>query len=77
MEDENYSTSDLALVTLLSLTFTIEKVDKTNSKKVIFIFKKNKPLEKVIDQYLKKKLKVEPQDFFNQIRIIKSMIYGK
>lgn len=76
MEDENYYvTSDLGLASVLSLTHTIEKTDKSNLKRVLFYFQKTPKLEKLCADYWNKKLKVEPQAFFMQTKVLKNMIY--
>ena len=78
MEDENYySTSDLSLIALLSLYFTIEKINTNNLKRVVFSFKDNEELQDTIDKFNKQKLTVEPSVYYNQLRKIKTMIYGE
>ena len=76
--DENedyYSTSDLALAVILSLSFQVDHIDKTNPKKVQFFFKKDPKMDELIDKYWKKQLRVEPSQYFYQIRTIKNLIY--
>jgi len=79
--DENedyYSTSDLALATAISLFINIDHIDKANVKKVKFFFpRKNDKvdIEDLIDKYWKKQLRVEPSQYFYQIRTIKNLIY--
>lgn len=76
--DENlFCTSDFALVTTLSLTFPIEKMDKTNPRRSVFKFVDSEDLQAHIMAYWNKELRVEPVDYFNQIRVIKSLIYEK
>lgn len=76
--DENYySTSDLALASALSISEHIEKIDKTNPKRLLFSFKSSEKLQHKVDQYWKKELKIEPQSYFNQIRLLKTLIYEK
>ena len=74
-QDENYYTSDLSLAATLSFKFPIDHLDKSNPRRVLFYFKSSEEITKLVDQYWKKKLKVEPQTFFAQIRTIKNMIY--
>jgi len=71
-----YKTSDLALATTLSLSFPIKSVDKTHPRRVLFVFKRNKSLDGIIESYWCEELKVEPQRFFNQLKNIKTRIYA-
>lgn len=72
-----YKTSDLALATALSLFRPIITLEKINARKVYFIFKKDKGFEKLLDQYWRGELKVQPQDYFNQLKIIKARLYSE
>ena len=44
-----FQTSDLALASFLSLTYSIEKIDKSNPKRAEFVFKNLKDLQKLVD----------------------------
>jgi len=72
-----YQTSDLALVTTLSLFYPIDSVDKTHPRRVLFVFKRNEKLNEIIKCYWHGELKVEPQKFFNQLKNIKTRIYAQ
>ncbi len=72
-----YKTSDLACATVISLFYPIKEIERKNPKKVYFIFERNDKLDKLLDQYWQQKLKVEPQSFFNQLKIIKARIYNE
>lgn len=71
----NYLTSDLALATALSLRFPVHSINKNNPYKVIFVFQKTKELNQFVDLYWKGEIKVNPIEFFNQIKVIKTRIY--
>ena len=75
--DENYySTNDLSLATTISLWYPIEEIDRSNPRKAFFIFRKTPELEKLIDQYFRNEIKVSPQVYFNQLRVIKARLYA-
>lgn len=76
-ERDFYKTSDLALATVLSLYYPIEPIDRTNLDRVQFLFKREEGLEEVVEKYWRRELRVEPQAFFNQLRIIKARLYGE
>jgi len=71
-----YKTSDLALATTLSLFCPIETLKKINSHKAYFIFKRNKKIDELLDRYWRQELRVEPQLYFNQLKILKARLYA-
>ena len=72
-----YSTSDLALATAISLWHPLVAVDKTNPSKAQFLFKRDENLNQLIESFWKQELRIEPQAYFNQLKIIKSRLYGE
>lgn len=68
--------SDMALIATLALYYPIESVDKTNPRKAQFLFCRNADLDQMVEQYWRGELSVEPQQFVNQLRIVKSRLYG-
>ena len=71
-------TSDLALVTTLSLKFPIEEIDRsTNPRKAIFVFRRSPELEALADQFFSNKFQISPQVFFNQLRDVKNRLYAE
>jgi hypothetical protein len=78
MENEKYyPTSDLGLIASLSLTYKIEKIDRTDPRKVLFYFIDSPELQKKVIAFTNKKLKVDAQSYYEQIRAIKIMIYER
>ena len=71
----SFFSSDLALVTSISIFFPIVEIDKQNPRKVLFKFSRNKKLEAFIDRYWKKELRIEPRSFFDQLKALKARIY--
>jgi len=72
-----YLTSDLALVTTISLKFPIEDVDRSNPRKAVFVFRRSPELEELVNSYFNNKFKVAPQVFFNQLRDVKNRLYAE
>lgn len=75
--DNNYKTSDLALATTLSLFFSVESIDSSDGKRVFFAFKQSQDLNNLVDLYWRGEVTVDPQKFFNQLKVIKSRIYSR
>lgn len=73
----SYSTSDLALATTISLFYPVEALDRQNPHKAQFLFKRNEELDQLIEAYWKGELKVNPAAYFQQLKIIKSRLYGE
>ena len=74
---KNLETSDLALAAVIFLYFPIKSINKTDPKKVIFIFERNKNLDELIEGYFNRSLKLEPQMYFNALKALKGRIYQK
>ncbi len=72
-----YTTTDLALAAVLSLWHPLHSIDKTNPRQSIFRFEPNTELGELVAAYWRGELQVEPQSFFNQLRIIKARLYAK
>lgn len=75
--NDYYTTSDLALATAISLCFPIDVIDKQNPRKVSFLFKREEKLDELIEAYWKRELKIEPQQYFNQLKAIKARLYSE
>ncbi len=76
-QEQFFHCSDLALTTVLSLFYPIESVDKTNPRKAQFLFCRDHNLDELVNEYWRGEVKVEPQQFVNQLRIVKSRLYGE
>lgn len=77
MINKYYSSNDLALVSFLSLYFPIDAIDRKDTLKVTFLFIRSHELEQLIETYWKRKVQVNPQDYFNSIKNVKSRLYEK
>jgi len=75
-QNDFYKCSDLSLATTISLHFPIEAIDRQNPRKAEFLFARNQELDNLVESYWRGELRVEPQNFFNQLRIIKTRLYG-
>jgi hypothetical protein len=72
-----FITSDLSLAATISLWFPIDLIDKTNPGKVLFLFKREFELDKLLEGYWRGELRVEPKMYFASLRSIKSRLYGE
>jgi len=70
-------TYDLGLATaLLTLGYTLLELDKTNPKKVQFIFKTEKGIDESISDYWNDELKLPALTLFNNQKNLKNRIYS-
>ena len=71
-----YTTSDLALVAaLVTWDFSIESIDKSDHKKVLFVFKETLPLKDHIQFYWNDTKLLSPKRYFSILKEVKSRIY--
>ena len=72
-----YRTPDLALAAAILLFIPLEAIDKQNPRKAQFIFRHEKKLEGLVEDYWHERLKVEPQAYFGALRTIKARLYSE
>lgn len=75
-EKDFYQTSDLALAAVIFLFYPLEAIGRQNPRKAQFLFKRNNQLDELVESYWREELKVEPQAYFNALRVIKARLYG-
>ncbi|PIR89605.1 MAG: hypothetical protein COU07_01775 [Candidatus Harrisonbacteria bacterium CG10_big_fil_rev_8_21_14_0_10_40_38] len=76
--NELYRTADLSLTAALScLGFVIQDVEQLNSRRAVFTFENTRELAEAVARYWRREIKVEPQDFFNELKTIKTRIYER
>ena len=74
---EYFSTSDLALAAVLRASgFVLEETDRSNSRRIAFLFKDNSQLRETVNDFWAGNLKVEPCGYFQAIKDLKNRIYG-
>ncbi|OGC59851.1 hypothetical protein A3A70_03045 [candidate division WWE3 bacterium RIFCSPLOWO2_01_FULL_42_11] len=72
-----FTSSELSLcAALITLGFPLYSLDKTNPQKAVFVFKYTPDLDKTIEEFWSKQLRIEPISFFEAQRFVKSRIYG-
>ena len=72
-----FTTYDLNLSALLvALNFPLEKIEKNNTRKALFHFKKSKELDQLVANYWKQEVKINPQKLFDALKFIKNRLYS-
>lgn len=77
MKNNLFETTDLALAGAIYLNYPLEALDKRNPAKVVFLFAREDGLDELVELFWKRALKVEPIQYFNSLKTIKSRIYEK
>jgi len=72
-----YSTSDIALAAVISLYYPIKSINKSNPKKVEFVFSKDKNFDLLIERYWRSDLDVDPRSYFVSLKELKNRIYNE
>ena len=77
MPNENFfKTSDLALTAAICvLGFRASGMQQTDTERIYFLFEKSDRLDDVVSRFWSGQLLVEPQAYFNQLKILKTRIY--
>lgn len=74
---QKFSTYDLGLATaLITLKYELINLDKSNPKKVRFVFKEEKGIEQAMLKYWNNDTKVPALTFFNNLKTLKNRLYS-
>ena len=66
-----------ASASLITAGFELVALDKTNPRKVQFIFRREADIEKILDDYWADRLEVKARAFFDNIKACKNRIYSE
>jgi len=77
--NKDFRTADLALTAALCVSgFVVDEVEKIDARRSVFIFFDNTAeLQEAVNKYWRQEMRVEPQDYFNQLKIIKARLYER
>lgn len=75
-----FKTKDLGLAaTLLFFGYRLTDVDRSDNKRILFVFEQVDllpPIVDVVNGYVSKDLRVEPSEFMVDIKALKTIIYA-
>lgn len=73
-----YYTYDLGCsAALVSSGLELVSLEKSNPKKVQFVFRRKAGMEKIVDDYWSDQLKVKARSFFDNTKMLKNRIYSE
>ena len=77
INQNEFSTFDLGLATvLITVGYKLIRMEKSNPKKVKFVFEKDKDIERTIEDFWNDELKVRAQTLLNNQKVLKNRIYS-
>jgi len=77
MNQNEFSTFDLGLATvLITLGYELLELDKSSPKKIRFVFKRERNIEQVLNDYFDDKIKLPALSLFNNQKNLKNRIYS-
>lgn len=75
-QNQPFATFDLGLsATLTSLGYKLLDLDKSNPRKVQFLFMSEDSLEEAVESYWSDHLEVNPRAYFDNLKMLKNRIY--
>lgn len=74
----DWTTYDLGVsAALLCSGFELTSLDRSNPRKTLFIFRHAKKIDETANAYLADRLKLNARAFFDQLKALKSRLYGE
>lgn len=75
--DVKFLTYDLGLAAaLITLGYSLHKVDKIGEKKSQFIFNRDEHIDKKVDEYWDDKLTLPVRSFYDNLKMLKNRLYS-
>lgn len=74
-ENDLFRSSDLSLSAVISMSYPVDMLDKSDPSKIIFIFRREAGLDNLVQAFWDRQLQVEPRAYFEAIKVLKSRIY--
>lgn len=77
-ENEIFATFDLGCASAtVAAGFSLISLNKTNIRKVQFVFRREVGIEKVVDDYWADRLEIKARTFFDTTKMLKNRIYSE
>lgn len=65
-----YSTSDLGLATVISLSYPLDCIERLSDRKMAFVFKREEGLDQLVETFWRREVRVEPLQFLEQRKML-------
>jgi hypothetical protein len=74
-ENDVFRTSDLSLAATIYLFTPLVGIDKQNPHRSEFLFARNAELDRLIEAYWRREMRIDPKAYFDALRAIKARLY--
>ncbi len=75
--DDVFTTYDLGLSTaLLTVGYKLQNLDRSNGRRVLFVFEYKKGIEIASNRFFSDDLKVKARSYFDNLKAIKTKLYS-
>lgn len=75
--ENSFVTSDYCLAsTLVSLNFSVIDLDRSDARRIKFVFHQDEFLTETINEFRQDKIRISPLSFHASQKYLKSLIYG-
>lgn len=68
--NEYYSTPDLNLAVMISLSYPLDSIERLSDKKMAFVFKREEGLDQLVETFWRREIRVEPLQFSEQRKML-------
>lgn len=68
--------SDFPLAVTLATKFPVLAIDKVDPRRACFLFRHTGELDKIVEAYHRRELRIEPQEYHLRSRELKSRLYA-
>jgi hypothetical protein len=73
-----WTTYDLGVsAALLCADFELASIEKTNPRKALFVFKKERGIEETANKYFSDRLNVKARSYFDHLKALKNKLYSE
>jgi hypothetical protein len=67
---EYFSTPDLNLATVVSLSYPLDSIERLSDRKMAFVFRRDEGLDKLVESFWRRETRVEPLQFSEQRKML-------
>lgn len=76
LDKKLFATPDISVSAFLCLRYPIKSINRENPKRILFMFEKDKNFDTYVEGYWSGKIKVQPLQFYQSLKMLKGRIYS-
>ena len=75
--DEDFFTTDLNVsAVLVALGHPLDRIERQTNGKALFFFRPSSAVKKIVQDYWKQEIKINPQKLFDSLKFLKNRLYS-